>query len=88
MTTFTFTDNSGRRKYVATLTTAQLAAHLAKDPQFMFYWRKGWDARQNAVRSLYLNPPDPKAIVSPQITEEQWPEVHRAIESLDRNEMA
>lgn len=82
MTTFTFTDNSGLRKRVTTLTAEQLAAHLAKDPQFMFYWRKGWDPRQNAVRSLYLNPPDPKAIVSPHIAEEQWPAVDAALRSL------
>ena len=88
MTTFEFTDNSGRRKYVATLTAAQLAAHLAKDPQFMFYWRRGWEPRQNAVRSLYLTPPGPKAIVSPHISEAQWPEVHAAIESLDRNKLS
>ena len=82
MTTFTFTDNSGRSKHVTTLNAAQLAAHLAKDPQFMFYWRKGWDPRQNAVRSLYLTPPDPKAIVSPHIAEEQWPAVDAALRSL------
>lgn len=83
MTTFTFTDNSGRRKHIATLTAAQLAAHLAKDPQFMFYWRKGWEPRQNAVRSIYLLPPDPKAIVSPHIGEDQWPEVHAALCQLE-----
>lgn len=79
MTTFTFTDNRGMHKHVLTLNAAQLAAHLAKDPQFMFYWRKGWEPRQNAVRSLYLLPPDPKAIVSPQIGEDQWPEIHDAL---------
>ena len=79
MTTFTFTDNSGQRKRVATLTASQLAVHLAKDPQFMFYWRRGWDPRLAATRSLYLLPPDPKAIVSPHISEEQWPEVHEAL---------
>ena len=82
MTTFTFTDNSGRRKYVATLTTAQLAAHLAKDPQFMFYWRKGWDGRLAATRSLYTNPPSPKTIVAPNITEDQWPSVHAELLKL------
>ena len=87
MTTFTFTDNRGIHKHVLTLDASQLAAHLAKDPQFMFYWRKGWEPRLNAFRSLYMNPPDPKAIVSPHIGEDQWPEVHAAIESLDRNEL-
>ena len=82
MNTFTFTDNSGRRKYTATLTADQLAAHLAKDAQFMFYWRKGWDPRLAATRSLYLVPPDPKAIVAPHITEDQWPSVDAGLRKL------
>lgn len=79
MATFTFTDNSGRRKRVTTLTAAQLAAHLSNDAQFMFYWRKGWDPRQAATRSLYATPPDPKAIVSPHINEDQWALVDAAL---------
>ena len=82
MNTFTFTDNSGMRKHAATLTAYELAAHLAKDPQFMFYWRNGWEPRLNALRSLYTNPPTPKAIVAPHITEEQWPEIDAALTSL------
>lgn len=82
MTTFTFTDNSGRRKHVVTLTAEQMAAHLAKDPQFMFYWRKGWDPRLAATRSIYLNPPDVKAAVCPDISEGQWPEVDAALIKL------
>lgn len=85
MTTFTFTDNSGRRKHVVTLTAEQMALHLAKDQQFVFYWRKGWDPRLAANRSLYTNPPDLKAPVCPDITEDQWPEI---AEHLDRNKMA
>lgn len=76
---FTFTDNCGIHKHVLTLDATQLAEHLAKDPQFMFYWRKGWDPLLNATRSLYANPPDPKAIVSPTITEEQWPAIDKAL---------
>lgn len=82
MNTFTFTDNSGMRKHVVTLTAAELAAHLAKDPQFMFYWRKGWDGRLAATRSLYTNPPRPKTIVAPNITEDQWPSVDAALREL------
>lgn len=83
MTTFTFTDNRGIHKHTATLTAAELAAHLAKDPQFMFYWRKGWDPRLAATRSLYMLPPDAKAIVSPHIGEDQWPAVDAALRSLE-----
>lgn len=72
METFTFTDNRGIHKHVLTLDATQLAAHLAKDAQFMFYWRKGWDPRQAAFRSLCMYPPDAKAIVWPMITEERW----------------
>lgn len=72
MDTFTFTDNRGIHKHTLTLNAKELAAHLANDPQFMFYWRKGWESRLNALRSLYTNPPSPKAIVCPNITEEQW----------------
>lgn len=82
MNTFTFTDNRGIHKHVVTLDAAELAAHLVKDPQFVFYWRKGWNPRLAANRSLYTNPPTPKAIVAPHITEEQWPEIDAAITSL------
>lgn len=76
---FTFTDNRPIHREVVTLNAAQLAAHLAKDPQFMFYWRKGWDPRMAANRSLYVNPPNPKAIVCPDITEETWPALDAAL---------
>lgn len=83
MTTFTFTDNRGIHKHVVTLDAAQLAAHLTKDAQFMFYWRKGWDPRLAATRSLYLCSPDPKAIVAPHITEDQWPVIDAALHRLN-----
>ena len=73
MNTFRFTDNRPIHKYVLTLDAAQLAAHLAKDAQFMFYWRKGWDPRLAAIRSINFTPPNEKAAVCPHITEEQWP---------------
>lgn len=70
--TFTFTDNKPQHKHIVNLTAAQLATHLANDAQFIFYWRKGWDPRQAAFRSLCMYPPDAKAIVWPMITEERW----------------
>lgn len=79
MTTFTFTDNRGLRKHTVTLDAAGLAAHLSKDPQFVFYWRKGWDPRLAATRSLYLYPPHEKAIVAPTISEAEWPEIDAAL---------
>lgn len=79
MNTFTFTDNRPIHEHTLTLTAAQVAEHLAKDPQFVFYWRKGWDARQAANRSLYTYAPTPEVIVCPTITEEQWPEVDAEI---------
>lgn len=84
MNTFTFTDNRGLHKHVVTLDAEGIAAHLLRDPQFVFYWRKGWDPRQAANRSLYTNPPDLKAPVCPDITEAQWPSI---AEHLDRNEL-
>ena len=69
---FTFTDNRPIHKHVVTLNVTQLAAHLAKDVQFMYYWRNGFDPILAANRSLYLTPPDEKATVCAAITEEQW----------------
>lgn len=72
MTTFTFTDNTGLRKITMALSARDLAQHLAKDRQFVFYWRRGWDGRQAAIRSLYAYPPSEKAHVAPEITVEAW----------------
>ncbi len=72
MGTFIFTDNRGIHKHVITLDDAGLAAHLAKDPQFLYYWRKGWDPVLAANRSIYTNPPSLKAPVCPEIIGEQW----------------
>jgi hypothetical protein len=79
METFTFTDNRGIHKHIVTLTASQLAEHLSNDLQFMFYWRKDYDPRLAATRSLYQSPPNAKAIVCPTITEAQWPEIHQAL---------
>jgi hypothetical protein len=79
---FTFTDNRPIHQHVVTLDASQLAAHLAKDPQFMFYWRRGWDGRLAATRSLYTNPPSTKATVSPSISDEQWQLVNAALNEL------
>ena len=49
----------------------ELAEHLLADAQFVFYWIKRWDPRLAAIRSLYINPPHPKAHVAPDITAEQ-----------------
>lgn len=76
---FTFTDNRGIHKHVLTLDVAQLAAHLSKDPQFMFYWRKGWDPRLAATRSLAMYPPDPKASVAPGISETEWAAINEQL---------
>ena len=81
MNTFTFTDNRGGHKHVLTLSAAQVAEHLAKDEQFMFYFRKGWDPRQAAIRSLHLYPPSLEAPVFPQITEGQWTEIELSLPS-------
>ena len=70
--TFRFTDNRPIHKVVLTLNAAELSAHLSRDPQFMHYWRKGWDPRLAAIRSLNFTPPDERALVCPHITEEQW----------------
>lgn len=79
MSIFTFTDNRGTNKHVLTLSAAQVAEHLAKDQQFMFYWRKGWEPRQAAIRSLHLYPPSLNTPVFPQITEDQWAEIELAL---------
>ena len=75
MHTFTFTDNRPTHRHIITLDAAQVATHLAKDQQFMFYWRKGWDPRQQAIRSLHLYPPSEKAMIFPQISAEQWVDI-------------
>lgn len=80
---FTFTDNRPLHKHIVTLDAAQLAAHLAKDAQFMFYWRKGWDPCLAANRSLYANPPHEKATVCPLITDLQWPIIDSELKSLN-----
>jgi hypothetical protein len=82
MTTFTFTDNRGIHKHTVTLNAAELASHLSKDRQFVFYWRKDWDPRLAATRSLYTNPPDEKAYVCPTIEEAQWLEVDTVLRDL------
>ncbi len=69
---FRFTDNRPIHKHVFNMDAAQVAAHLAKDVQFMYYWRKGWDPRLAAIRSLNFNPPNLNACVCPHITEEHW----------------
>lgn len=76
MSSFTFTDNRGIHKHVLILDAARLAAHLTKDPQFMFYWRKGWNPRLAAIRSLAMYPPDIKAAVVPDISEAGWVAIH------------
>lgn len=83
MNTYTFKDNRGINKHVVTLTSEQLAEHLAKDKQFMFYWRKGWDPVLAANRSLYTSPPHVKTPVCPTITETQWPEINEALKALE-----
>lgn len=77
--TFTFTDNRPIHKHVVVLSVAQLAAHLMKDEQFVYYWRKGWDPMLAANRSLGFNPPDVRAAVVPRITEEGWVEIEREL---------
>lgn len=85
MNTFTFTDNSGMQRHVVTLDAKELAEHLSNDPQFMFYWRKGWEPRLAATRSLYMLPPHPKAIVSPKISDTQWPEIDAALRAIEND---
>ena len=82
MSTFTFTDNRGIHKHTVTLNAAELAAHLSKDAQFVFYWRKDWTPCLAANRSLYMAPPDEKAPVCPTIEEAQWPEVDAALRDM------
>lgn len=63
---YTFTDNrAGSRRRVIEVDAAQLAAHLSQDPQFMFYWLKGWNAPQAAHRSLLMYPPFSAATLPP-----------------------
>lgn len=77
--TFTFTDNRPQHKHIVHFTAEELAAHLSKDSQFMYYFRKGWDPRQAAFRSLCMYPPNEKAPVWPMITEERWKVIYEAI---------
>ena len=82
MTIFTFTDNRGIHKHVVSMSASQLAEHLAKDRQFVHYWRKDWDPCLAANRSLYMSPPNLKAPVCPTIEQSQWPEVDTALRDL------
>lgn len=75
MNTIRFTDNRPIHKVVIDLTPREVAEHLIGDPQFAFYWRKNWEPRQAAIRSLYIRPVSDKAVVSPTFTEEQWDEI-------------
>jgi hypothetical protein len=72
MNTIRFTDNKGIRKVVIDLTPREVAEHLTGDQQFVYYWRKNWDPRLAAIRSLYIRPVSDKAIVTPALTEDQW----------------
>ena len=82
MNTIRFTDNRPIHKVVLKLTSAQVAAHLLRDQQFVFYWRKGWDPRLAATRSLYADPVSPDAIVAPRITVDQWQEIDAELHKL------
>lgn len=82
MNTIRFTDNRPIHKAVLDLTTAEVAAHLLRDQQFEFYWRKGWDPRLAATRSLYAYPVSNEAIVAPTITVDQWKEIDEQLHKL------
>ena len=82
MNTIRFTDNRPIHKAVLNLTSAQVAAHLLRDQQFVFYWRKGWDPRLAATRSLYAYPVSVATIVAPTITVEQWQEIDAELHKL------
>lgn len=82
MTTFIFTDNKALHKSTLRLSPAELAEHLAKDRQFVYYFSKGWDSHLAATRSLAMYPVDPKATVPPNFSTDQWAEVELAVKHL------
>lgn len=82
--TFAFTDNrAGSRRRVIQVGAVQLAKHLSKDPQFMFYWRKGWDAPQAAHRSLLMYPMFPEATLPPSLDSTSFQPVGEALRAID-----
>lgn len=84
---FMFTDNRGIHKHVITLDATGIAAHLVKDQQFLFYWRKGWDPVLAASRSLAMYPVDERAIVPPHFGPDEWAVIHLKLLELHCKEL-